>query len=86
MWGWGVPTPRKETRRKEQVKEKSEEKGIEIQRVKPLTPTRAFDELIGDEEPTGKKKKEQKEKQGAGLQPSYPGPFGSLIRPAGIIR
>ena len=33
----------------------------------------------------GKKEKRTK-KQGAGLQPCYPGPFDHLLRPAGIIR
>ena len=28
----------------------------------------------------------ERKKQGVGLQPSYPEPFGSLLRPAGIIR
>ena len=52
---------------------------IEAQRAKPRTPTPAVDALIGDEEQTGKKKKEQRKKQGMGLQPIYPGPFGRLL-------
>ena len=37
--------------------------------MNPLTPIRAIDALIGDEEQTGKKKKERKKKQGVDLQP-----------------
>ena len=58
------------------AKKKKESKG---QRVKPLTPTQVIDRLIGDEEQYGKPKKEEKEKQEAGSQPSYPGPFGRLL-------
>ena len=43
-------------------------KGIELQKVKPPTPSRVIDALIGDEEQNRKQKKE-----GAGPQPSYPG-------------
>ena len=42
--------------------------------------------LIRDEEPSGKKKREQRKKQEAGFQPNYLGPFGRILRPAGIIR
>ena len=42
---------------------REKKKGIEVQRVKPLTPTRATDALIGDEEQTGKKKEEEEEKE-----------------------
>ena len=52
---------------------------------KPRTPTPAIDALIGEEEQTGKKRKQRK-KQGEGLQPSYPGPFCLLLRPVGIVR
>ena len=48
-----------------------EKNGTEAQRAKPLTPSRAVDALIGDEEQEGKNKKK--------------GPFGRL-QPAGIIR
>ena len=34
----------------------------------------------------GKKKRGQRKKKGAGFQPSYPGPFGHLLRPAGIMQ
>ena len=44
------------------MSEKSEEKGIEIQRVKPPTPTRSTDALIGEKEQTGKKTKEHTER------------------------
>ena len=40
----------KEIRMKEQGREKSEEKMIEVERVKPPTPTLAIDALIGEEE------------------------------------
>ena len=57
------------------------------QKAKPPTPTQAIDALIGDEEQNGKQKKVKKrKKQGTGPQPSYPGPFGRLLRRAGIIR
>ena len=46
-------------------------KGIEAQRAKPPTPTRAIDVLIRDDE-------QKKKKQGAAPQSSYPGPFGHL--------
>ena len=43
--------------------------GIEAERAKPLTPTRAIGAFIGEE----KKKRTKRGKQGAGPQPSYPG-------------
>ena len=62
--GWRAPTPRKE----EQASEKSEEKGTEVRRVKPLAPTRAIDELIGGEELREKEGRTTKrKKQGEGL-------------------
>ena len=61
------------------------EKRIEAQRAKPCTPTPAIDALIGDEEQK-EKRREQRKKQGVGTQPSYPGPFGRLLRTAGIMR
>ena len=62
-------------------------KGNEGQRTKPPTPTRAIDALIGDEEQNGnRRKKKKKERRSATrLHPSYPGPFGLLLRPARII-
>ena len=53
--------------------------------MKPRTPTPATDALAGIEEQMEKKKREQRKNQGAGLQPSYPGPFGRVLRPAGIM-
>ena len=53
----GPPTLRKETK-------KSEEKGIELQRVKPLTPTQTTNALIGDEEKKGKRTKRKKRRMG----------------------
>ena len=48
----------KEREKKErQVRRVKEKKGIEAQKVKPHTPTRAIDELIGDEEQNEKQKK-----------------------------
>ena len=41
--------------------EERKKKGIEVERDKPLTPTWAIDVLIGDEEQTEKKKREQNE-------------------------
>ena len=73
--------PRKERNRKDERK-----KRIEAQRAKQRTPTPALDALIGDEEQTGKKKREQRKKQGVGLQTSYPRPFGLLLGPTGIMR
>ena len=53
------------------------EKGIEAQRMKHPTSTRAIVALIGDEEQKRTKKETGSE---AELQPSYPGPFGRLLR------
>ena len=55
-------------------------KEVEAERVKPPThtPTRAIDALMGDEE------KRKRQKQGVDLQPSYPGSFDDLLRPAWI--
>ena len=56
---------------------RAKEKGIDVQRVKPLTPTRAIDALIGEEEQTGKIKKEQKERN---MEPIYnPGVLGHSV-------
>ena len=41
---------------------KKKEKGGKGQRIKPPTPTRAVDALIGDEEQNGKQKKGVKER------------------------
>ena len=54
--GWSAPTSRKESKMKD--------KG-EGQRVKPSTPSRATDALIGDEEQNRKQERKKKEKQGA---------------------
>ena len=62
--------------KEKQVRRAKREKGSKGRRGKPPTPTRARDALIGDEEHNGKQKK-----QGDGPQPSYPGPFGHLLRP-----
>ena len=51
------PTPRNEIRRREQVSEKNEEKGIEVQRGKPLTIIHAIDALRGEEKQIEKRKK-----------------------------
>ena len=59
------------------------ERGTDGEPPAPSTPT---DALIEDEEQNGKQKKEPKEKLGTDPQPSYPGPFSSLLRRAGIIR
>ena len=40
--------------------------------------TSYLDELMGEDE--------QKKQGGSGPQPSYPGPFGRLLRPAWIMR
>ena len=61
-------------------------KGIEALRVRHQTPSRATDALIGDEEKNGKQKRTKRKKQGAGPQPSNPGPFSRLLQRAGIIR
>ena len=55
FWGGSV-------RKGEDYEMRLEEERIEIKGVKPRTPTRAIYALIGDEEQTGKKKKEQKER------------------------
>ena len=62
-------------------------RGIEAHRVKPPTPSRAIDALIGEEELNGKRKKSKKRKGlVAGPQPSYPGSLGRLLQRAGIIQ
>ena len=53
-------------------------KEIEAQNPKHPTRSRAADVLIGDEEQDGKRK-EQRKKEGAGSQPSYPGLFGRSL-------
>ena len=63
---------KKGRRREEERREKRKGKRIEAQGAKPRTPTPVIDALTGEEEQTGKKKREQRKKQGAGLQPSYP--------------
>ena len=46
-------------------------KRSEAQRAKPRTSIPAIDALIGKEEQTRNKKREQRKKKEAGLQPSY---------------
>ena len=60
-------------------------KGVEAQRVKPSTPSQATNALTGDEEQNGKQKRAKTKKQGAGSQPSHPGPYiyYSGVTPAG---
>ena len=48
--------------------------------MKYPTPSQAIDALIGEEEQNGKQKRAKRKKQGAGPQPSYPGPFIHLLR------
>ena len=66
---------KKRDKKERQVK-RSDKMGIERERVKPLTPTRATDDaLIGDEEQTGKrrtnKKEEKKQKNRITIYRSY---------------
>ena len=49
-------------REERQVRREEKRKILKAQRVKPSTPSRATDALIGDEEHNGKRKKEQKER------------------------
>ena len=64
MPGRRAPTPRRETRRKEQVSDKRNEKRYRgAERETPrMTPTRATDVLIGDEEQREKNKSKQKQR------------------------
>ena len=83
-----IPTPAISGLARINAKEKDmkDREGIETEAKSP-TPIQAIEELIGDEEQNeNQKKKEEKMKQGTGPQPSYPGPFGRLLRSAGIIR
>ena len=64
---------------------RAKKKGIEVQRVKPLTPTWAIDGLIRGEEQTGKKKREQREKHGADLQPRPYDPQESYSEPILVL-
>ena len=59
--------------KKKQIKEK---------RVKPFTSTGVIDLLIGNKKQNGK---QEKERQGVGTQPSYPGPFDHHLQPVWII-
>ena len=62
------------------VRRGNKRKGIEAQRVKHPTLSWATNELIGDEEHMENKQKKIKgRKQGAGPQPSYPGPFSCFL-------
>ena len=69
---------RREERKNKELK-RWKKKRIKAQRVKSHTRTPAIHALIGDEEQTGKKKREQRKKQGAGLQSSYTGIFDHSI-------
>ena len=69
----------------EENKSEKEKKGIEAQKVKPLTQTRVIDALIGDEKQNESRNKSKKKETGSGPQSSDPGTFGRLLRPTGII-
>ena len=70
---------RNERSGKEQGGEKiKKKKWIEAQREILHTPIPAIDVFIEHEEQMGKRR-EQKKKQGACLQPSYPGTFSCLL-------
>ena len=47
---------------------RAKDNSIEVQRVNPLTRTHVIDALIGEEEQTGKKKKERNKETGNGPQ------------------
>ena len=58
------PTSRKRDKKGRSSEEKEQrKKGIEAQRVKPFTPTLAIDELIGYEERTRNKRRENEERK-----------------------
>ena len=61
---------KKRDKKKRQVIRTKKRDGINVQRVKPPSLTRAIDALIGEKERTKTKK------QGASPLPIYPGPFG----------
>ena len=77
-----VYTNAKKRYKKERTCEREEQrkKGSRYRGGKPITSTRAIDELIGEEENRGRKRRK---KQTEGLQPSYPRSFGVLLRPEG---
>ena len=87
-----IPTPatpelarisaRERGKKERHGKETKKSKGIEPQRGKPPTPSRAIDALKVDEE------QNEKEKKGTGSspQPCYPGPSGRLLRPPMITQ
>ena len=80
----GVDTHQRQERR-EGGSEKMEEKRIEAQRTRPHpNPGNwcAHRRGRGEEKIQDRTKKET----GSGLPPSFPRPFGRLLRPAGIIR
>ena len=58
----GVGTHQRQERRQEGKNEKTKER-YESQRVRPRTPSRVIDALIGDEEQTGKKEREKRKKK-----------------------
>ena len=61
-------------------------KGVETERAKQPTPTRAIGALTGEEEQYETEKRTKRKKQEAGPQPNYPGPSSRLLRCEGIIR
>ena len=73
-------------KKERKVRRAKKRKGIEARRVKRPTPSRVIDALIGDEEQNRKQKRTKGKKQGAGPQPSYPGPLRRFLRHAEIIR
>ena len=77
---------KKREKKERQVRRVTKRKGMEAQRVKDPTPSRAVDELIEEEEQKGKQKITKRKSQGAGPKPRYPGPFGHLLCPVWIRR
>ena len=57
------PLPPPRDRHASCQEQEKKRKGIEVQRVKPLTPSWAIDVLIGDKEQNGIQKKEKKKKK-----------------------
>ena len=67
------------------MRKKSDEKVIETQKVKLFTPTQAIDELMREEEQTGKKRENNKKETGSRPPSQLSGPFCRLLRPDGSI-
>ena len=65
---------------------RAKKKGTEVQRVKPLTPTRGIQALIGDEEQQEKIRKNKNKETGSSPSNQLHWPLGSILRSAGIIR